>query len=260
LFGVRPRISQGLLQAERNSAFIDIYSENYSFDRLAGFENITGSPDLLCPRHLRDVDQAFDSRCEFHKRAEVHQPSYGAANSLADFVLPTDRLPRMRLELFDAESDAALVRLDLEDLGFDLLANGENVGRFADACPGDFAHVQQAVHSADIDEGSIIGEAAHLPADYISFAQLGVAARLLRMIFLFGNHAAIDDHIFVDNVELDDAAANLLLDQFFHLGGFANTTARSRHKRAHADIDVEAAFDQSSDSTNNRGFLVEGAF
>ena len=50
--------------------------------------------------------------------------------------------------------------------------------------------------------------------------------------FLFHHRAAIDDDIFVIDIELDDAASDLLTDQLFHLRRVADAAARSRHERA----------------------------
>jgi hypothetical protein len=72
--------------------------------------------------------------------------------------------------------------------------------------------VQQRVRAADIDEGAVVGEAANLALHGIAFSQFGEAALFAGALFVFGNGAAIDDHIFVFHVELDDAAADFLLD------------------------------------------------
>ena len=61
------------------------------------------------PRHLGDVDQAFNAGLEFDEEAEVGQAGYGAADALAGFVLVGNRVPGMRLQLLHAERNALLV-------------------------------------------------------------------------------------------------------------------------------------------------------
>ena len=80
------------------------------------------------------------------------------------------------------------------------------------------------------------------------------AARLL-----FEHHAAIDDHIFIGDVELGDAAGDLLADQRFELGGVARAAAAGGHEGAHADVDAEAALDDGGDGAGDGDFFSEGA-
>jgi hypothetical protein len=75
----------------------------------------------------------------------------------------------------------------------------------------------------------------------------------------FGDDAAIDDYVFVGNVELGDANANFLADELLHLGCVARAAARGRQKGADADIDVQAAFDDAGYGADDRGFLLERA-
>ena len=70
-----------------------------------------------------------------------------------------DRVPRMRLQLLHAERNALLLRVDLQDLGFDLLAGAKAHRQgLSDAAPGNVGHVQQAIDAANIDEGSVVGQ------------------------------------------------------------------------------------------------------
>jgi hypothetical protein len=50
-----------LLEAERNTTLDAVDFENLHFDFLRGRNDLAGVHVLLGPRHLRDVDQAFDA-------------------------------------------------------------------------------------------------------------------------------------------------------------------------------------------------------
>ena len=115
--------------------------------------------------------------------------------------------------------------------------------------------MEKAVDSAQIDEGAVLGEAADGPGDDVALADLGVAAVLVGALLLLGEHAAVDDDILVGDVELDDADAELLADQFAELGGVAGAAAGGGHEGAGADVDGEAAFDHGGDGAEN-GLLV----
>ena len=83
---------------------------------------------------------------------------------------------------------------------------------------------------------------------------LGSAAGLL-----FENDAAIDDDIFIGDVELGDAAGDLLADEGFELGCIAGAAAAGGHEGADADVDAEAALDDCGDGAGDGDFLGECA-
>src|ERR1035437_5115072 len=56
------------------------------------------------------------------------------------------------------------------------------------------APVQQGIHSADIDEGAVIGQAAHRAVHGLAFLDLGVALVLVGALVLFENGTAIHHH------------------------------------------------------------------
>ena len=128
-----------------------------------------------------------------------------------------------------------------------------------DATPGDVGHMQQAIDAADVDEGSVVHQVAHRAVDDVAFLDLGITALLRRALLIFQNDAAIDHQIFFGDVELGDAAANLLPDQLLHLGGIAHSAARRRHEGADADIDAESAFDHVGHGADDGGLLGKGA-
>src|ERR1019366_5363471 len=130
-----PGIAQRLLQAQRETAFGGVHSENHGLDGLANFYYVARSPNSLRPRHFRNVNQAFNPGLEFDERPEIGDAAYRAAHAFSGLVFFGDGVPRMRLELLQADRYAMLVRVDLDNLGFDALACGKHVGRLVDAAP-----------------------------------------------------------------------------------------------------------------------------
>ena len=204
------------------------------------------------------MDETFDSRLEFDEGPEICDARDGAGNPLADRVALGRGLPGLRLELFQAERDSPVGRVDLQHLDLELLANGEHVLWIGDAAPRDVTDVQQAVDSAEIDEGAVGGEAAHRAADNVAFPDRGKLTFLGGEGLLLENGAAVDHYILVGDVELGDAAGDLLPHQVLHLAGFADSAARGGHKGAHADIDTEATLNQCGHGADDCGLLREG--
>src|SRR4051812_45898705 len=101
--------------------------------------------------------------------------------------------------------------------------------------------MQQGIDAAQIDESTIVGETANGAVDRVALFHLRVEAIFGAALFFFGEGAPVDNDIFVGDVELDDAAANFLANEFFHVGGVADTAARGGHEGAHAYIHAESA-------------------
>ncbi len=90
--------------------------------------------------------------------------------------------------------------------------------------------------------------------------QRGAAACDFAARLLLENHAAIDDDVFVGDVELGDAAGDLLADKSFEFGGVARAAAAGGHEGADADVDAQAALDDGGDGAGDGDFLSKGGF
>ncbi len=181
-----PWIAEGLLEAEGDAALGEVDAEDDGVYGFAGLEEVAGLADFFGPGHLGEVNHAFDAGFELDEGSEVCGTRDGAADALACFVFVGDGVPWVRLELLQAEGDAALSSGSiLRIFGFDLLADGEDVGGLGDAVPADVADVEEAVGTADVDEGAVVGEGADGAGDDVAFLELGVAAVLVGAVFFF---------------------------------------------------------------------------
>ena len=100
---------------------------------------------LRVQRHVGDVDHAVDAFFEFDEGAVGGHVADLALDAGADRVAVFDLVPRIRLELADAEGDLLLLLVDAEHDGLDFLADREHVGRAGDALgPGELGDVDEA--------------------------------------------------------------------------------------------------------------------
>ena len=120
--------------------------------------------------------------------------------------------------------------------------------------------MQQRVHAADIDKGAEIGQAAHGAGHGVAFLDLAVALFLGLALLVLEHGAAVHHHVFVGDIQLDDAAADLLANQLLQIGGSARTGARGGHEGAHAHVHADAALDHGGDHAGDGRLIGEGLF
>ena len=105
-----PRIAHAVVVTERDAPLDRIDFEDSHVDLLRGRDDLAGVHVLLGPRHLGNVDEAFDARLQFHERAVVGDVGDTALVARADRVLRLDALPGIVLQLLHAERDALRLR------------------------------------------------------------------------------------------------------------------------------------------------------
>src|SRR5665213_2607029 len=152
------------------------------------------------------MDQTFNPRLQLNEGPKVHQARDSASDALASRVLFRGGIPRLRQKLFQAKRNALALRIDLEDFELELLADRQHIFRSGHAAPCNVADMQQAIDSAKVDKRAIGGKAADLAADDVAFFQFGIAALFQHMRLLFGEYAAVDNHVLIGYIQLDDAA------------------------------------------------------
>ena len=106
-------------QAEAHLLLFHIDLDDLEFELLTLIELSRGAVFTDC---LRDMAQAFNALCDFYESAELRGAKHFAMDHVADAMRGEEALPDIRLKLLDAEAWAAVLRLDTENNGLDLLA------------------------------------------------------------------------------------------------------------------------------------------
>ena len=88
--------------------------------------------NLAGPAQIGDMDHAVNPFVEFRERAIGSHVANFAFHGAADGEFLLDLVPRIRLELAQAQRNFLLFFVDPEHNGFDFLADSENVGRAHD--------------------------------------------------------------------------------------------------------------------------------
>src|SRR5215813_13715758 len=256
-----PRIAHGLLEPERDAPLDRIDLEDLHLHLLGGGHDLAGMHVLLGPRHLGDVDEAFDAGLELHERTVVGDVGDAALEAGADGIFGLDALPRIVLQLLHAERDAVGLVVDLDDLDLHLLADIEHLGGVIDAPPRDVGDVQKTVDAAEINECAVIGDVLDHAVDDLTFFEV-----LHQFLALFGarlfEHGAARHHdVAAAAIHFQDLEGLRLIHQRGDVADRADIDLAARQKRHRpVEVDGEAALDLIEDDALDLFVAVEGLF
>src|SRR5438105_4259745 len=104
----------------------------------------------LGPRHFADVYQTLNALFELDERTVVGDADDAAVDARAYGVTLAGVEPRIGRELLEAERDALLLFVELQDFHLDLITDVHQVARMRQAAPGHIGDMQQAVDAAEV--------------------------------------------------------------------------------------------------------------
>src|SRR5262245_13927857 len=167
LTDAEPRIFLGLLETEADALVLRVDVQDHDVDGVALLHDFRRMLHALGPAHIRDMNQPIDTRLDFYERAEAGEVADLPRDARADRVLERQHHPRILLRLFHAERDLLLVRIDLEDDGFNRLADRDELRGVADvSCPAHLADVHETLDARlELDERTVVRDRDDLPRD-----------------------------------------------------------------------------------------------
>ena len=193
--------------------------------------------------HLGDVDQALDALAQVDESAERDKLGHSTLDDSADGVLLDQCAPRILGGLLETQGDALAVEVDVENLDLDLLADLDNLGRMVDVVPGELGNVDEAVDTAEVDEGAEVDDGGNGTLETHARLELGQDLGTLGLTGLLEHDATGEDDVVAVAVHLDDAS----LDAGAHVGGEVLDTTEvdegSRQEATQADVEDQAALD-----------------
>ena len=130
-----PRILLGLFHTERDLLLVRIDLEHDCFDGLTDRNQLRRMTHVARPTHLADMDQSLYSGFELNKCPVVRDRDHFASYACTNGVFFRYVLPRIALELFEAEADALARPVDVEHLDLELRTDGHKFRRMRDASP-----------------------------------------------------------------------------------------------------------------------------
>src|SRR5437773_3358025 len=226
-----PRVFLRLLQAQGNPLVLGVHVQDQHLDLVALLHDFRGMLHPLGPRHVGDVDQAVDAGLDLHERPERGEVAHFPLDPHADGVFLGQRHPGVFLGLLHAERDLLFRLVDLQDHGFNRLADRHALRWVAHvARPAHLGDVDQALDPRlELDERAVVRDRHHLALHARAHRVLrGHVLPGVRLQLLQAEADAFALPIDVEDLDLD------LLPDVHHLG-------RVRHPPIAHVGDVEQA-------------------
>src|SRR5580693_3777591 len=214
--GSRATAAAQLLDAERDALLLDVDVEHLRLDLVALLVLLD---DLLArpfPVEIGQVHHAVDVAVETEEQAEFGLVLDLALDLGTGRIFLQEHFPRVAHGLLETERNAALDRIDLEDLHLDFLRRRNDLaGMHVFLGPRHFGDVDQTFDARlELDEGAVVGDVgdAALEARADRIFGLDTLPRIVEQLL----HAERDAVGLV--IDLDDLDLHLLAD-IEHLGG-----------------------------------------
>ena len=208
---------------------------------------------MLAPRHLRNVDETLNARGNLNECTVVGNDNNLTLDVIANLELAVESIPRMRSELLQAESNALLLIVEVENDNIDLLVESNNLMRIADAAPREVCDVDESVNTAEIDEYTIRGDVLNGTLKNLTLLELRDDLALLSFELsldesLVGNNNVAELLIDLHNLELHGLAHEyVVVADGVHVDLAAGQECLdTKHVDDHATL--RAALDEASDN------------
>ena len=207
------------------------------------------------------MHQTFDTGFDFNEGTVIGDVGDLTEQARALRITTSNADPRIFAQLLQAQRHTVLFLIELENLGFEFLTDLNHFARMTNTTPGEVGDVEQTVDTAQINEGTVIGDVLDDTLDDGAFLER------VKELGAFFAHAGFDhgtagNHDVVAlTVELDDLEFHGLA---FVGRGVLNRTGVNQGARQEGTDTVghnrETALDLARDRTGNEFAGFEGLF
>jgi len=207
-----PGVGHELADAEAHLAVFAVEVEDDGFDLVADLEEVLCGAEVLAPAHLADVDETFDAGHDLDEGAVVGDDDHFTFDVVTFLEVGVEGIPGVRSELLEAEGDAALGLVEVEDDDVDLLVEADDLFGVVDAAPAEVGDVDEAIHAAEVDEDTVAGDVLHHAFEDLTLLEVADDLGLLSLDLVLDEGFVANDDVLVFVVDFDYFELHLLAD------------------------------------------------
>ena len=144
-----------MLDAERHLAFFAVESQDNGFYLVALLQEVLSRAQVLRPRHFADVDKTFNTWSDFNKCTVVSHNHNFTLNLVTNLEVSIKSIPWMWLKLLQAQCNATLFVVEVEDNHVKLLVERNDFLWVVNTAPREVGDVNQTIYATKVDEYAI---------------------------------------------------------------------------------------------------------
>ena len=118
------------------------------------------------------MDETFNTGLNLNECTVVSHNDYAALDVVAHFDCLVKSVPGMGKELLNAESDALLLVVEVEDNDFDVLVELNHFAGIGNAAPGKVSDVNEAVYAAKVNKHAVRSDVLDFAFEHLAFFEL----------------------------------------------------------------------------------------
>ncbi len=164
-----PWIGLELFYTKRHFAFVAVEGEDHCIHFFAHSHEVLCAVKVLCPAHFRYVNQSFHTRSNLYECTVVGNDNHFTLYDVAHFQCFTQGIPWMGCQLFQTESDAFFLVVEIEDYHVDLVVELYHFFGVLNASPGKVCNVYQSVYATQVDKRTVGSDVFNHTFEYLSF-------------------------------------------------------------------------------------------
>ncbi len=257
LFDDVPGVVVELLHAQADAVLLQVDVEHNRLDLGTELNQLAGVLDPLVPRHLGDVNQAFDALLQFDEDAVVGHGDDLALDHGTDGIALADVVPGILTQLLVSQAHPLALGVELEDTNLHLVADVEHLGGVTDAAPAHVSDVQQSVDATEVDECTVVGQVLDRTVDDRADLQLADGLLALRTALFLEQNPAGQHDVAALLVELDDLEGCRRADEALEVLHRPQIDLGTRQEGLDANVDVQPTLDAGDDGAFDDLVLVD---
>mmetsp|Transcript_18126 Transcript_18126/g.28108 ORF Transcript_18126/g.28108 Transcript_18126/m.28108 type:complete len:371 (+) Transcript_18126:91-1203(+) len=254
-----PWVALCLLEAQGNAALGTVDFQHHNVHFLRGGNDLAGMYVLFGPRHFGHVNETLNTRLQLNKGTVIGDVGHTAFVHGRQWVLRSNQIPWIFLQLLHAQADAVGFFVDLDHLNFDGFANCQDLRWVVHTTPCHVSYVQQAVNAAEVNKRTVFGDVFDHTVDRLAFGQVADDFCALFGTGLFEDRTTGHNDVATTTVHLQNLERLLQTHQWASVTHWAYVNLGTRQEgHGAAKVNCEAAFDATKDCAFNALFVCIG--
>ena len=165
--------------------------------------------------------------------------------------------PWVVLLLLETQGDLLFFAIDLKDLDFDLLVDGNHFAWMPDSLPAHVGDVEQAIDATEVDERAEVGDVLDDTLADLPDFQFGHQVLAILFALLFDQGSSAHNDVAASFVDLEDFALHDSTDVIADIVWSTDIDLASWQEDIHADIDQQTTFDFAGDGPGDDLALLD---